>query len=80
MFLHIERGSQVPISRQIAEQIRSQCLSGGLQEGAKLPSVRETGDAACGQRQHGVSYLRTSRGGRSDRAAAWRRNLCLSPA
>ena len=41
MFLHIERGSQVPISRQIAEQIRSQCLSGGLQEGAKLPSVRE---------------------------------------
>jgi GntR family transcriptional regulator len=41
MFLHIERGSQIPISRQIAEQLRSQCLSGTLHAGDKLPSVRE---------------------------------------
>lgn len=41
MFLHIERGSSVPISRQIAEQIRAQCLSGQLPAGEKLPSVRE---------------------------------------
>ena len=41
MFVHIERGSSVPISRQIAEQLRSQCLSGTLLAGDKLPSVRE---------------------------------------
>ncbi|HEY4259071.1 MAG TPA: GntR family transcriptional regulator [Schlesneria sp.] len=41
MFVHIERGSSIPISRQIAEQLRSQCLSGLLQVGQKLPSVRE---------------------------------------
>ena len=41
MFLHIERGSSVPISRQIAEQLRAQCLSGSLAPGDKLPSVRE---------------------------------------
>ena len=41
MFVHIERGSSIPISRQIAEQLRSQCLSGLLLEGQKLPSVRE---------------------------------------
>ncbi len=41
MFVHIERGSAVPISRQIMEQLRSQCLSGTLAAGEKLPSVRE---------------------------------------
>lgn len=41
MFVHIERGSSVPISRQIAEQVRSQCLSGHLPVGQRLPSVRE---------------------------------------
>jgi GntR family transcriptional regulator len=41
MFVHIERGSSVPISRQISEQLRSQCLSGSLTAGEKLPSVRE---------------------------------------
>ena len=41
MFVHIERGSSVPISRQIAEQLRSQCLLGTLASGEKLPSVRE---------------------------------------
>lgn len=41
MFLHIERGSSIPISRQIAGQLRSQCLSGLLAAGEKLPSVRE---------------------------------------
>jgi len=41
MFLRIERGSSVPISRQIAGQIRALCLSGGLRPGERLPSVRE---------------------------------------
>lgn len=41
MFVHIERGSSIPISRQISEQVRSQCLSGTLASGEKLPSVRE---------------------------------------
>lgn len=41
MFVHVERGSSVPISRQISEQLRSQCLSGSLTAGEKLPSVRE---------------------------------------
>jgi GntR family transcriptional regulator len=41
MFIRIERGSSAPISRQIAEQIRSQCLSGILKPGRCLPSVRQ---------------------------------------
>ncbi len=40
MFLRIERGSSVPISRQIGEQIRAQCLSGTLKPGDALPAVR----------------------------------------
>jgi len=41
MYIRIEKGSSTPISRQIAEQIRAQCLSRVLKEGACLPSVRE---------------------------------------
>jgi GntR family transcriptional regulator len=41
MFLRIEKGSAVPISRQIADQIATLCASGGLQPGERLPSVRE---------------------------------------
>lgn len=41
MFLRIEKGSAVPISRQIAEQIATLCASGSLQPGERLPSVRE---------------------------------------
>ena len=41
MFLHIERGSSTPISRQIAEQIAALCASGSLQGGDRLPSVRQ---------------------------------------
>lgn len=41
MFLRIERGSSVPISRQIADQVRAQCLSGVLRPGQCLPSVRQ---------------------------------------
>lgn len=40
MFIRIERGSSSPISRQIAEQIRAQCLAGVLKPGRCLPSVR----------------------------------------
>jgi GntR family transcriptional regulator len=40
MFIRIERGSSVPISRQIDEQIRAQCLSGTLRPGDPLPAVR----------------------------------------
>jgi GntR family transcriptional regulator len=41
MFLRIEKGSAVPISRQIADQIATMCASGGVQPGERLPSVRE---------------------------------------
>jgi GntR family transcriptional regulator len=41
MFLRIEKGSAVPISRQIAEQIATLCASGSLELGERLPSVRE---------------------------------------
>ncbi len=41
MFLHIERGSSTPISRQIAEQIAALCAAGSLQAGERLPSVRQ---------------------------------------
>jgi GntR family transcriptional regulator len=41
MFLRIEKGSAVPISRQIADQIATLCASGGLRPGERLPSVRE---------------------------------------
>lgn len=41
MFLRVERGSSIPISRQIAEQIRAQCLSGVVKPGDSLPSVRQ---------------------------------------
>jgi GntR family transcriptional regulator len=41
MLLRIERGSAVPISRQIADQIASLCASGGVRPGERLPSVRE---------------------------------------
>ena len=41
MFIRIERGSSAPISRQIAEQIRAQCLAGVLKPGRCLPSVRQ---------------------------------------
>ena len=41
MFLRIERGSAVPISRQIADQVGTLCAAGKLQPGDQLPSVRE---------------------------------------
>jgi len=41
VFLHIERGSSTPISRQIAEQIAALCAAGSLKVGDQLPSVRQ---------------------------------------
>jgi len=41
MILRIEKGSAVPISRQIGGQIATLCASGKLQAGERLPSVRE---------------------------------------
>ncbi len=41
MFLHIERGSSTPISRQMAEQIAALCAAGSLKVGEQLPSVRQ---------------------------------------
>jgi GntR family transcriptional regulator len=41
MFLRIEKGSAVPISRQIARQIGALCAAGSLSPGDRLPSVRE---------------------------------------
>src|SRR3954452_11990299 len=41
MYIRIERGVSAPISRQIAEQIRAQCLAGVFRSGQCLPSVRQ---------------------------------------
>lgn len=41
MYIRIEKGASAPISRQIADQVRAQCLSGVLKEGESLPSVRQ---------------------------------------
>lgn len=41
MLIRIEKGSAVPISSQIAEQIAMHCAAGKLAAGDRLPSVRE---------------------------------------
>jgi len=40
MFIRIETTSGVPITRQIADQIRAACAAGTLEPGERLPSVR----------------------------------------
>ncbi|MBN1909503.1 MAG: GntR family transcriptional regulator [Pirellulales bacterium] len=40
MQIRVETSSGMPITRQIAAQIRAQCASGVLQPGQRLPSVR----------------------------------------
>jgi GntR family transcriptional regulator len=41
MFIRIETSSGVPITRQIADQVRTHCASGSLCPGDRLPSVRQ---------------------------------------
>jgi GntR family transcriptional regulator len=41
MYIRIEKGAGAPISRQIEEQIRAQCLAGVFRAGQCLPSVRQ---------------------------------------
>jgi GntR family transcriptional regulator len=41
MFIRIQRGSSVPVSRQIDAQLRAKIVSGSLHSGDQLPSVRE---------------------------------------
>ncbi len=40
MHIRVETSSGMPITRQIAAQIRAQCASGTLRPGDRLPSVR----------------------------------------
>jgi GntR family transcriptional regulator len=40
MHVRVETSSGMPITRQIAAQIRAHCASGALQPGDRLPSVR----------------------------------------
>ena len=40
MHIRVETSSGMPITRQIAAQIRRQCASGALHPGDRLPSVR----------------------------------------
>ena len=40
MQIRVETSSGMPITRQIAAQIRAQCASGTLKPGERLPSVR----------------------------------------
>ncbi len=41
MFIRVQRGSSVPVSRQIDAQIRAQILAGSLRPENQLPSVRQ---------------------------------------
>jgi len=41
MFIRVETTSGVPISRQVADQVRSHCAAGTLAPGDRLPSVRQ---------------------------------------
>lgn len=41
MFIRIDSSSDIPITRQIVNQIRQQCNSGLLTAGDRLPSIRE---------------------------------------
>ena len=41
MFVHIDYNSGEPISRQVIAQIKWMIVSGALQPGDKLPSIRE---------------------------------------
>src|SRR4051794_28739077 len=41
MFIRVETSSGVPITRQIADQIRTHCAGGTLVAGDRLPSVRQ---------------------------------------
>ena len=41
MHLQIDKHASTPISRQIAEQIRAQCLTGILEPGEQIESVRQ---------------------------------------
>ena len=40
MRIRVETSSGMPITRQIAAQVRAQCASGALKPGDRLPSVR----------------------------------------
>jgi GntR family transcriptional regulator len=40
VFIRIAASSGVPVTRQIMDQIRTQCASGTLKAGQRLPSVR----------------------------------------
>jgi GntR family transcriptional regulator len=41
MFIRVETSSGMPITRQIADQVRGHCAGGTLRPGDRLPSVRE---------------------------------------
>ena len=41
MFIRVEPSSGVPVTGQIADQVRTHCASGTLRPGDRLPSVRE---------------------------------------
>lgn len=50
MQIRVETSSGMPITRQIAAQIRAQCASGTLRPGERLPSVRAlAGELAVNQ-------------------------------
>jgi GntR family transcriptional regulator len=41
MLIRVETSSGMPITRQIADQVRALCASGALAPGQRVPSVRE---------------------------------------
>jgi DNA-binding transcriptional regulator YhcF (GntR family) len=68
LHLRIEPSSGVPVTRQIAEQIRTQCASGALRSGDRLPSVREMArDLAVNQNTVLRAYEKLTADGLLDR-------------
>lgn len=68
MFIRVETSSGMPITRQVADQIRTYCASGTLRPGDRLPSVRQLArDLAVNQNTILRVYERLTADGLLDR-------------
>ena len=76
MFLRIEKGSAVPISRQIAEQIGMLCASGQLRRGRSAAVGARIGPGTGRQPEHDPACLRAADRRRPAGDAAWAGDLC----
>ena len=68
MFIRVETSSGVPVTRQIADQIRAHCAAGTLAPGDRLPSVRQLArELAVNQNTILRAYERLTNDGLLDR-------------